>query len=536
MKLGLIPILLGLTATPTGAGVKDQNSSSASASQITIRTLDANRIQMWVNDRGYLWQFSQGGASWPDTGLYGYENVVVYDHGPWIIGKVNGVPSAAMTLWESSFAPGPIIDGQPALWVHPEDSFRYHPYKISYDSPPDDSDLVNWPKDLGAPSDPQGEALLLGDQLVWSVYNGADTTAFPVFYRAYNTQFPRITVEIHQSFYEQKAVRVNDTSLLANTAFLEWTFINKGNAPVESCYVGFWSDIDFYDADQNVPGVDTSVQLGYCWLRVPGHGTEAVGYELLFGPAIPEPGGTATFRGRKLDGYRNMSLSSFRGILNDYGHDFLAPPSNIDECWNVARGYDQAGETIIDSVSKLPTRFPYSGDPVTNTGWVYSLVYTKGSAGILMFSGPFILAVGDTQWMMIALIPADAGDRLASIDLMRQNARRLSALSYDQIAHPRTLGVDAIQPQAPTAFGLYQNYPNPFNPSTTIRYGLPVRLQVTLTVYNTLGQQVAALVKGEREAGYHEAQFNGSALSSGVYFCRLQAGTFSQTRKFLLLR
>jgi hypothetical protein len=271
-------------------------------------------------------------------------------------------------------------------------------------------------------------------------------------------------------------------------------------------------------------------------LRVPGHGTEAVGYELLFGPAIPEPGGTATFRGRKLDGYRNMSLSSFRGILNDYGHDFLAPPSNIDECWNVARGYDQAGETIIDSVSKLPTRFPYSGDPVTNTGWVYSLVYTKGSAGILMFSGPFTLAVGDTQWMMIALIPMDAGDRLASIDLMRQNARRLSALSYDQIAHPRTLGVDAIQPQAPTAFGLYQNYPNPFNPSTTIRYGLPVRLQVTLTVYNTLGQQVAALVKGEREAGYHEAQFNGSALSSGVYFCRLQAGTFSQTRKFLLLR
>ena len=88
----------------------------------------------------------------------------------------------------------------------------------------------------------------------------------------------------------------------------------------------------------------------------------------------------------------------------------------------------------------------------------------------------------------------------------------------------------------PDDFQLAQNYPNPFNPSTTIRYGLPGRSHVTLTVFNTLGQKVATLVEGELEAGYHEVQFDASALSSGMYLYRLSAGTFVQTKRSLLLR
>jgi hypothetical protein len=88
----------------------------------------------------------------------------------------------------------------------------------------------------------------------------------------------------------------------------------------------------------------------------------------------------------------------------------------------------------------------------------------------------------------------------------------------------------------PEAFSLSYNYPNPFNPSTTIRYGLPHKSQVSLMVYNTLGQLVSQPVSGEQEAGYHEVRFDASGLSSGVYFYRLQAGSFVQTRKLLLLR
>ncbi len=88
----------------------------------------------------------------------------------------------------------------------------------------------------------------------------------------------------------------------------------------------------------------------------------------------------------------------------------------------------------------------------------------------------------------------------------------------------------------PTSAELYQNYPNPFNPSTLIRYVLPKRSQADLTVYNILGQQVTVLVQGEQEAGSHEVRFDGSGLSSGVYFYRLRAGDFVQSKKLLLLK
>jgi hypothetical protein len=88
----------------------------------------------------------------------------------------------------------------------------------------------------------------------------------------------------------------------------------------------------------------------------------------------------------------------------------------------------------------------------------------------------------------------------------------------------------------PIVAELLQNFPNPFNPTTTIRYGLPHKSTVQLTVFNTLGQQVALLQNGEQDAGYHEVRFDGSGLSSGVYFYRMHAGDFVQTRKLLLLR
>jgi hypothetical protein len=87
----------------------------------------------------------------------------------------------------------------------------------------------------------------------------------------------------------------------------------------------------------------------------------------------------------------------------------------------------------------------------------------------------------------------------------------------------------------PTEFGLDQNYPNPFNPSTVIRYALPAAVHVTLEVYNTVGARVAVLVDGTQEAGYKSAEFNAAGLSSGVYFYRLRAGTFIETKKLIVV-
>jgi hypothetical protein len=187
-------------------------------------------------------------------------------------------------------------------------------------------------------------------------------------------------------------------------------------------------------------------------------------------------------------------------------------------------------------VTRLPTRFSYSGDPVTKSGWYYSDWRRKGAAGGLMFTGPFNFAIGDTQWMMIALIPADAGERFASITLMRQHAQKLRALTYDEIAHARPLSVNTYEPSIPGTAELSQNFPNPFNPITTIRYTLPTRSQVTLTVYNVLGQLVATVVNGEQVPGEHSVIFVGTNLASGVYFYRMHAGSFVKTMKAVILR
>jgi len=98
--------------------------------------------------------------------------------------------------------------------------------------------------------------------------------------------------------------------------------------------------------------------------------------------------------------------------------------------------------------------------------------------------------------------------------------------------------------QIPAEFSLSQNYPNPFNPSTVIRYELPERSHVRLEVFNPLGQRIAMLVDGDQEAGYHStvlesrglARQTAGGLASGLYFYRLQAGSFVGTKKLIVLR
>jgi hypothetical protein len=86
----------------------------------------------------------------------------------------------------------------------------------------------------------------------------------------------------------------------------------------------------------------------------------------------------------------------------------------------------------------------------------------------------------------------------------------------------------------PRSFGLEQNYPNPFNPVTTIKYELPRTSHVTLTVYDLLGREVSVLTNDRRGAGVYEAKFDGSQLASGMYFYRIRAGGFVQTRKLVI--
>ena len=98
--------------------------------------------------------------------------------------------------------------------------------------------------------------------------------------------------------------------------------------------------------------------------------------------------------------------------------------------------------------------------------------------------------------------------------------------------------------EVPSQFSLEQNYPNPFNPTTTIKYSIPAvetghapSLQrITLKVYDILGREVATLVNEQKAPGNYEVKFNGSKIASGVYIYQLKAGSFSRTKKLLLMK
>ena len=98
------------------------------------------------------------------------------------------------------------------------------------------------------------------------------------------------------------------------------------------------------------------------------------------------------------------------------------------------------------------------------------------------------------------------------------------------------VGVDDDENGIPLVYSLEQNYPNPFNPSTTIKFSIPEQTNVTLKIFNSIGQEVASLLNGEMAAGNHSVDFNASKLSSGVYFYRIDSPSFTSTKKMILIK
>jgi hypothetical protein len=187
---------------------------------------------------------------------------------------------------------------------------------------------------------------------------------------------------------------------------------------------------------------------------------------------------------------------------------------------------------------------------------------TNGALVVFILSLP-LTSIGLAQSTAVSWFALNMGygaaqaDNTSVLSLMGQgysgNSRAVDTeIIGGFLANPMASGIvlDVPEPEElPAVFMLAQNYPNPFNPTTTVHFELPVAAQVTLKVYNVLGQEVMTAVDEERPAGRYDVNINAAALSSGAYFYRLQAearptgsgatareGPFVRTKKFLLLR
>jgi sugar lactone lactonase YvrE len=126
-------------------------------------------------------------------------------------------------------------------------------------------------------------------------------------------------------------------------------------------------------------------------------------------------------------------------------------------------------------------------------------------------------------------VSVDAAGNLYVADTYNNRVLRFNAVPSVGIP------IEGVNPNA-HQFRLSQNYPNPFNPSTTIRFAVAQPTQVSLKIYDLMGKEVASLVSGYISAGEHEVVWNAAYLASGVYFYKLQAGSFVQTKKMLLVK
>jgi predicted acyltransferase (DUF342 family) len=219
------------------------------------------------------------------------------------------------------------------------------------------------------------------------------------------------------------------------------------------------------------------------------------------------------------------------------------------------------GKTYTHGVYKSSTGTFGITDTLTLNGggdasavWIFKMTGEFATA-----SGSFVKLINGAQWYNV-FWQVGTSATLGSNSAFEGNILALSTITANEgaaiggrllvrtdsvVLHNTAIGGTAVVTtvrtvRVPQGFTLSQNYPNPFNPSTTIQYSLETAAQVSLKVYNILGDEVATLVNGRQEAGSYAVSFNAgtgiSGLSSGVYFYRMQAGSFVSTKKLVLMK
>lgn len=473
----------------------------------------------------------------------------LWDGGYAVSGKVSGDLRLSWTVSDVL-----VFEWQPGKWgMAPEDSLaRFYAVNQSdgFGSPA----YINWSDavTLGADfQDLNKDGLydpfvdkpdILGDRTIWTVFN--DGTPDSVRAYGFFKTMP-MGLEIHQTVWT-----VAQTGPLGNVIFFRYRLINVGSNNVDSLIFSLFADSDLGDPLDDLTGCNPELQLGYNYNDGEdfdyGVNPPAFGLQILQGAIVDSPGDTAYhFRGPffgtdTFPDKKNLFMTSYMPYEKNPLPPLSIPEDSLSARFAQTGGVDKFGNPIDPTawgiggtVSNNPN-FPFNGDPVTGNGWLDDNPRDRRQ---LLNSGPFQLAVGDTQDIICAYVLGQGNDALESITVMRQNAQ--AALEY--IRNPTIVGIRNNKLPLTNTFHLYQNYPNPFNPTTTIQYYLPKRSEVSLKIYDLWGREIKTLVQQTQTPGLKsvvwEGQNNyGENVNSGIYFYRIKTGFFSNTKKLLLLK
>lgn len=366
----------------------------------TDSRIDVNNSDCWVTNYGsFAWDISTGdpGYIFPK----GTTKTAIFSAGLWMGARVNGQVRVSVAEYSSTYAPGRIVGGAAE---DPEDP-ALRVYTLAPGGLNDDTAV--WPCAQGAPCNQDGTPQRLGDMTLFGVYNDLSPEA-----ATNNAASPDpLGVEVRQTSFA-----FNRTGALGNVIFLKFQVINPptGNL-LEDMYLSIWSDPDLGGSSDDLVGCDTTLSLGYCYNatnndNLYGSAPPAVGFDFFQGPIVPSPGDVAYVDGRAIPDYRNLPMTSFNKYIN--GTD----PGSPGDAYNYMRGLNPDGTTVIDPTTGQPTTYFMPGDPVSATGWVDS---NPADRRMMLSSGPFTMAPGDTQTVVTAIIIGQGKDRLTSITALK---------------------------------------------------------------------------------------------------------------------
>lgn len=453
LSITLILIAFSAMALAKGGGVKRSTTLYKSLGEPVYTKININNISTWIKNDGEtdINQNGNSGFVFPK----GSNKTAVFQSGFLWGGKIDGQFRVGGSTYRQGTVPGRILPNGKA--ADPSDpDVRIYRVRRDYkdgdlsaeladgDGPSIEAiraqyekDWNEWPASQGAPfEDVDGDGkydptidipgIPGADQTVWFVCNDLDPAQTDYMYGS-----------LPMGIEEQVTVwGYKSTGALGNMIFRKFIIINKNpdQKPFTEMYVSMWSDIDDGDAGDDFAGCDTTLSLGYVYnanavdavynpLPPP-----AVGFDFFQGPIVPgEASDKAIYKGKYIEGKKNLPMTAFYFFIN--GDPVYSDPdlglyeTGTLQWYNLFRGrISTSGDPFVDPTTGQPTKFTLSGDPVAGTGWLDGMLHPPGDRRIGSVSGPFEMAYGDTQEVVVAEIAAGATpgvDRLGAVQLLK---------------------------------------------------------------------------------------------------------------------
>ncbi len=405
--------------------------------------------------------------------------------------------------------------------------------------------------------------VLLGDSHSYLVMNDAQ----PAHLRRYSDTSP-IGVEVRQQIISRQQTSPG----LDEIFFVRYTLTNKSNHSVfDSVYFSINTDPDLGNYQDDLSGSDTLLRGGYVYNSGPDNqfdGTAPAFIQtFITTPYSYIPG--VTYTDNNANGLYDEGIDTpLDSIVLNYGprtgqkwvrgaaasrfssfnqfnvFPLTMIPNDLQEMRNMQMGGKNMNGTPLNpctwpygNASNLPDcgsidpRYVYSGNPLNGTGWLNTLGTDQS---YLISAGPFRMEKDKPVDFIVGYSAAISTTPLLSVLKAKQaagNAANIYHSNFTQFTSVEDNGLTA-----PAGFTLEQNYPNPFNPVTTIRYHLPEKGMVRMTIFDPLGRQIKILLNELKEAGSHQLLFDAVALSSGIYFYHLQINGLEQVKKMVVMK